>query len=508
MATERPQGEEERNIDIDIIGHGSIGEKAQQLVLKTAGLRQLGFHTPQRVVLADGFFDSFFQRNSLGSTLTDVSQENDTYQRIRNGSLTPEQFQILSGVAHSYSDGPLVVRSSAEGDARGTGTYSSVFTENQPGKVRKAVQEVLASYFSEDAIAFRRDAQTGEGMGIIIEPILGQYMETYGDTFFTPVLSGFGYTSTSRGEGYVTAVPGLGGAVESRLGERLTRRALEEVDGSLYEYVYKESQSMYGSQPMRRSALLRTDKSFGNFGEYSGLAYSPPTPYWKGGVLNQSIAFPKDINEALYRMNLLPFFAQIEHMEEIFKKPQYFEWIMTIDQGQPAYWIVQIADVDKKLDLIDFGSFGKPLFTAHTITGSGIKDCVNIVNCWNPQDIEPLHRFNDKNENYVLLYSSRLSTRGQHRFENLSYSDFSNASVFLEIQDATHAGDPIAHLGGQLDMTGKLFGVLDYRDEVAPDWKTFRAGEKEIDGIRVYQGLVKAVASERQNQMVICLEKP
>ena len=113
-----------------------------------------------------------------------------------------------------------MLRSSAEGDARGTGTYKSAYTENGLPIVRKTLQNVLSSYFSQDAIAFRRDANTGEGFAIIIEPMIGQKIDNW---CFAPVLSGFGYTSTSRGEGYISAVPGLGGGVESKDIEKITK---------------------------------------------------------------------------------------------------------------------------------------------------------------------------------------------------------------------------------------------------------------------------------------------
>lgn len=56
---------------------------------------------------------------------------------------------------------------------------------------------------------------------------------------------------------------------------------------------------------------------------------------------------------------------------------------------------------------------------------------------------------------------------------------------------------------GQLNLTGKLFGVLDYDAEIPPQWDKFNAKEMDEGGIRVYQGKVKVVASERQNKMVI-----
>ena len=54
-----------------------------------------------------------------------------------------------------------------------------------------------------------------------------------------------------------------------------------------------------------------------------------------------------------FHLNMNPFFEMMDQMEEAFGKPQYFEWAMTIDNGIPKYWILQIADIDKRLDHFD-----------------------------------------------------------------------------------------------------------------------------------------------------------
>ena len=110
------------------------------------------------------------------------------------------------------------------------GNQVATQAENKFGIVRRTLQNVLASYFSQDAIAFRRDANTGEGFAIIVEPIIGQNI---GDWCFAPVLSGFGYTSTSRGDGYVSVVPGLGGGVDTKEVEKISRMDLQKFKGNL-----------------------------------------------------------------------------------------------------------------------------------------------------------------------------------------------------------------------------------------------------------------------------------
>lgn len=497
---EADTGEHGYSPDFLIIGQGEIGEKAQQLMDKTPVLRRLGFRAPRRTILAERWFDDFFQRNGLGENLRDITPSEDIQGRIRRGSLTLEQFSTLEQICGSYGDTPLVVRSSAKGDARGTGTYLSVFSENQSSEVRKALQAVLASYFSPDAIAFRRDAQTGEGFGIIIEPIIGLDI----DGAIAPILSGFGYTSTSRGEGYINVVPGLGCGVESRDGERISRGKFIENEGDvlgLAHYIYLERTSMFdGEKALKRSALLRTDKDSNR--HYSGQVFFPRSKYDKARVRNTTFDYPREIERVLNSVNFLPVFSSMQQMEQIFGKPQYFEWAMTTEAGRPVFWIVQIADVNQNVDSMEFGNFGHVMFEGHTVTGTGEKEATKIVDCWNSTDIDALHQFNQHNQGYVLLFSSRVTRRvGTDR--KLGYSDFSNASVFLEIQDAHHVGDPVAHLGGQLDMTGKLFAVLDYDAENPPDFDMFHKRGQTEDGLRVFHGQIKVIASEKKNRMVV-----
>lgn len=299
------------NADIKIIGDGNIGEKARQLVEKTPTLRSIGFHTPTRIVLAEGFFDGFLQRNEFGVSLSEAEQIQNVENKVRNGTFSLNDFSTIQTITESSENTPLVIRSSAEGDARGTGIYKSEFSHPGVRFVRKAIQKVLASYFSADARTFRQDAKTGEGFGIIIEPLIGQQLDRY-EYFFAPVLSGFGYTSTSQGESFVNVVPGIGGGVETRNGERLLKSVMERFDGSLQKYIdCQRDQVTYGIAVSKHSALLRTLN--GRYSsDYSGRAYSPPARfgnhYQRGGVEDTSFDFKLPIALALHDLNLISFF--------------------------------------------------------------------------------------------------------------------------------------------------------------------------------------------------------
>jgi hypothetical protein len=237
---------------------------------------------------------------------------------------------------------------------------------------------------------------------------------------------------------------------------------------------------------------------------YSGKAYVAPTTWKKYGYVQKArIAFEGDVERDFKKLNLTTFFGMIDRLEKAFGKPQYFEWAMTIENQQPKIWITQIADIDKRLDMLDFNDLGEVIFSGYSVTGTGDKTCGKVACCWNTDDVAKLHEFNQHNSNYVLLFSSRLTSASYGCIRQLQYSDFSNASVFLEIQDASHISNPVAHLGGLLDMTGKFFAVVDYGEESPPNWELFASKETTEHGLKVYQGKVRVLSSERQNRLIV-----
>jgi len=485
---ERETGEIFKNPDFLIIGGGEIGSKASQLIEKTPTLKKLGFHTPKRTVLAEGFFNDFFQKSGLGANLRDVSANADTETVVKNSSFSSEQLETLQTICRSYGDKPLVIRSSAKGDARGTGTYKSVFVDNNITDFNQGLKQVLASYFSPDAIAFRKDAATGEGFGVLIEPIIGHDFE--GE--IAPILSGFGYTSTSRGECHLTIVPGLGCAVESRDGERITKSQIDKYNGILSDYI-DDAQYENGNVARRNVALFRTNEFVCIRDAYRAKVFHP----YEKEIIDSTIEYHDDIKIVFDNLNLNPVFSAMKKMERAFKKPQYFEWAMTAENGKPVFWIIQIADVDKKLDLVDFENSGEVIFTGHTVTGNGVKEASKIVVCYYPDDVGQLDKFNKENKDYILIYSGNLTCSVWKKEKLLNYRNFSNASVLLEIQRSTHSENPLSHFDGQLDMTGKFFGVL-YNDPKIPSGKYL-----EKIYFNVHQGNFKIIVSENQNKIVI-----
>jgi hypothetical protein len=496
---------------VEVIGGvGNVGGKFDQLIQKTPELNRIGFRTPQRIILPEEFFDSFLSRNGLGKTLRQVPQNEATISNILNGNFSREDFETIKGIVERFGDTPIVVRSSAAGDSRGTGIYRSEFTDGHVGNVRKAIQRVLASYFTPDAIQFRQDAKTGEGFALGVEPAIGSWVEEeWGFRYFTPIISGFGYTSTLRDpDGYVVTVPGLGGGVETRGGERLTPHRLQESMGELGTYVYLERDKIFwGRQPLRNSSLLGIR---GGRTEHDARVFLPKSNWEKAGLHDTSFDGQSVVGRGIQDTNLLPLFEMMKDTEKSFGKPQYLEWAVTIKDENATFWIIQISDVERQNNAFEIHAETPPLLEAHSVTGNGKADCKRILIANSHTSAEAIGKYNSVNEDYILVYPSTLVSRGQglNRFNShareLGYHDINKARVILERQNAQHATDPLAHFQGQLDLTGKFFGVLDLDMGWDENYEQLLENAVPIaEGVFEMQGNFQVQSSERENRLLI-----
>ncbi|MBI4412238.1 MAG: hypothetical protein HY541_07130, partial [Deltaproteobacteria bacterium] len=76
--------------------------------------------------------------------------------------------------------------------------------------------------------------------------------------------------------------------------------------------------------------------------------------------------------------------------------------------------------------------------------------------------------------------------------------DIRNAAVLLEVPGRVHAKAPLDHFGGQIEMTGKFFGVVEKNDSDA-----WRARAMEKDGLEVVEGEMEILSSTGQDRLVV-----
>ncbi|MEW6584197.1 MAG: PEP/pyruvate-binding domain-containing protein [Nitrospirota bacterium] len=458
----------------NVIGSGPLGAKAGDLLLKTNHSISARFEPNRRVVLAMGFFDGFYEKNSVLKT----NNPEKRIRRVNDGSFSAPEMELFMQISAGFKGTPIAIRSSAHGDCKGTGTYTSTFYANSEtpqenaNQVANAVKRVVASQFTEDAVAFRKDAGLQEGMAVIIERVIGQPVDDYS---FAPNFSGFGYTHLSERGGFVKVVAGMPtGAVQSKEGEKFVAG---EGDRPEHIFIHKfrgqDSDLKYGRTVERQHDIFGEDGTHAEVNSDKAVR----TFETKGGVL----------------------LRQLENFGELCGNPQYVEWTGVLHGGNLRYTLLQTADIEPKVDYFEFPKDPKNVvFSSSIVTGSGQIECDGLVIAHLGSNLEKLAEFNKKHRNYVLAYNSELVSQEAR----IPYSYVNNASVIIDY-GLHHAADPISHWKGQLDATKHLFLVVDELEKDMLDSLKASGRKENVGNLSVYDVKLRVTASERMQEAVV-----
>ena len=495
---------------IEVIGHGEVGDKARELIDKAEAIRKAGFQTPKRIVLSSDVLQEIFLRNNWGSIFSNFDIDLDLDEAIESAVIPSSVVEVLREILKVHgNEQPLAVRSSAMGDSRGTGIYESHFTEPTSGSLGKTVLMVLASYFSESAREFRRIAGLDEGFGIIIEPLIGNDIEEKG---IGPILSGFGYTSTSGGGPYVSLVPGVGSGVESRFSLKVTEDEYA-ASGSWDNLIAELIRSMNGPshfENLRKLSVLGNTDKLHHYNNRSHAMLFNNDGEGRYGLEKHSI---ERVNASDEEIDLSDLFSRLKQLESGLGSPQYVEWAFTIEDGKPVFWIIQIADVDVETDWVEFSEFdGEMMLSALAYAGNGERLCQNIVLCSTEDELESLEQYNRDHSGYILVYSSMLVNSGKVRgpdeeedyLGKLKFKHFSNAAVVIESADLAHSKEPLEHFSrGLMDSVGMFFGVLDTESIADKVWYTQGVGQTDEHGFDMMPGTFRVRSSTAKQYMAV-----
>jgi predicted nucleotidyltransferase len=160
----------------------------------------------------------------------------DIVQVFKNSQFSADIIKGLSLALDDLGDRPLIVRSSSlledRFGAAFSGKYKSLFLANRGTKQQRlsaltdAIAEVYASTFAPDPIQYRAERNLldfQEGMGVLIQEVVGAYVGDY----FLPAFAGVAFSHNEfrwsprirREDGLVRLVPGLGTRAVDRLGD-------------------------------------------------------------------------------------------------------------------------------------------------------------------------------------------------------------------------------------------------------------------------------------------------
>jgi hypothetical protein len=439
-----------KETSFEVIGGSVIGEKAGMLREHESLIQEAGLQIPPTTVIAGEALLSI--RDRLGNEVSQASEP-----KLPIGA-------ILAGVVAKNADVPaLAVRSSAEGDARGSGIYESVISPNRRRSVGRALQQVLQSFHTEAAKDFRREADLGDAFAVMLQPLVGQALESKtGQALdaddlevYGPPLSGYGYSSTaSDKDGFINVVAGIGGGVSRKGGERITPWIISnlnerELSNMRWRSVGIDDPTPAHDKPVtlrelvgvqryaRIQGWINTESDFrpshGNIfddegrsiggevflsnygpGELSSYSISQTSPEFveipEGSiimeglngekVLGQFIKEDRPLRTAMEAFEPQRFLDTLHDMEAAAGYPLYVEWAMTTHEGGLIPWIVQIAPVEAKgLSSVEAVQFKERYYAANNVVGSGQKQAKKIVTCWNPGDLQHLQDFNSDPDN-------------------------------------------------------------------------------------------------------------
>jgi hypothetical protein len=526
-----------------IIGNGSIGAKAEELRKKTWPSIAAGFVMHHRFVLAMEWMKAFRSRNFHHE---DLFKELNSYQiseMIKKFEFSPEEIEVARKILRALPKTPLVIRSSAHGDCLGTGIYHSEFIANSHSEERnlkellQAIRNVLASEFSANGIAFRKNMGIPDGMAVIIEPVFGVKNRSrpeheFGDgkdeceEFFAPFYGGVGYTSTAYSGPLAGVSAGIPieamkfGGITIKEGDDTTLAELFTDPGAIHKFLGKDE----------RATCIASKRVFENLTRPQGInlenghitdIYSPDV-------------FPKFEQE---RLDWL--FSRIRRLEQLIGRPQRIEWAAIEEQperrtffnmfegvpelkdffrknqkekeSKPIVGMLQIGEIDNKREFYHFSDSKRTIMRSRYVQGTDIRECYGLVWIYNSLELGLLEKYNRENKGYIVVFPEKMTKDLSNRsFESLSFHHLSNSSLVAEVFDSTellhrhHVKTPMSHFGGSLAANNILFMVIPDID-LEKIWERRKVirGNDPLGELWVFEGKFRVTMSDAQQRAVV-----
>ena len=352
-----------------------------------------------------------------------------------------------------------------------------MFTANSESREKNAIalgegiKKVLASQFTENAVSFRKELGIPEGMAVMIEQVVGNFIDK---DFFAPNYSGLGITSVPGGGRLIKLVAGMPTrAVQSTGAIRIVQDDSGQIEILEDSHLYHGNRFLIGETIEAKKDTL--DK-----------------PSWTINSASDSLSLTE---------NLPGLFGKMARLEGLCGCPQYTEWAGVFDGSELKVVILQTADITPKIDYFEFPKTPKNvLASSDYVVGSVQKECSGLVVVHTSWDIPHLRAYNKTHRNYVVAYNDDL----MRMEKQLSGSDVSNASAVIEMPFQLHGGDPIQHWLGELDTRKKVFLISnldpDLLNMICDEGKRTVAPGSTFS---IYDISVKVTASEMLQRAVI-----
>jgi hypothetical protein len=447
-----------------------IGGKAQALRDATPDALKAGFVLPHRTVAAMDVFKSpqhweYAQRVlSEGAdfdTLMNALLSKDDFWRRRSivdiekfereTVFTPDDERTIAQLLKMFQTGvPLVVRSSAHGDACGNGNFASRFVwvndpEEQQRQFKLAVMGVLLSQYKKSALAYRADLGLPEGMAVMFEPVFGgqwksDYEELENELYFGPAFGGYAISGTRDIEPFAVVAPGLPTKAVNFHGARIE----PDRKGDLIDLLY--------------NLRLRTPSAKDDISVVGDLLVLGDRSLFAS---TDSRVSKVDHSDSICpEANSDHIFTKLARFAELRGVRQYVEFGLDYLKRRWQLALLQCADHKQNEDCHYFQG-GKILAEGTSVENGGDKICNGILIVRGENALPAIREMNSLHPGYlILMYTTTLSklTKLSGWWGKLDYASINNANAFLE--SGGHNGHESlgGHLGGGPKEKGMILG--------------------------------------------------
>lgn len=446
-----------------VLGGNIVGDKAAGLYAASPHLQQSQWNFGQQWVIASEVVDRFVRHNGISDGLAYPLYLPQLAESVRQGDFTPELHALMPYLAQQLPQRPLMMRSSAAGDAAGTGTYVSVPTYPTVQHVGTAFREVVASYFSDKAFAYRSKTGAPPELAVMAMPLTAQRVESYSFNreenvpAWASLLSGWGVTQVAGGEALAGMVPGLFLDVEEGDVAVLARQdcaggiMLGDYEHSLYSQLVRAQVSLNPMGPLLIRKLAGRRGFHGScLANDSGL----------GEHLDCGIELAKSVYLGARAWQPQELFDALEQLPALLGAQYYVEWALTLTSSlAPQLWLNQIAH---KRVAHDSGAvpLQGAMFDGVAAYGSGRRRLDGLVEIFNADELPALRKYNATHQNYGLIYRAQLASGFGDAGLNIAACGNAGA-LFCFGADAHALRRPIDHWGGALEAMDIWFGTVE-----------------------------------------------
>lgn len=427
--------------DVKIFGTGSLGGKGEGLV-KINECQIPKAHKLSTRVLTTTFFDRFIERN---------------------GKLEDEELNIIASILQKLGNIPISVRSSATneaivsedgGDSVHAGENTSfMLPNNHPDFSIRFNQLKQAIYHIYNDFIRSQPPESGEKMGIVINPIPGIHDDTFAGAVYYPLVSGVansffpyalktqipeeGFARIAFGHGYATVLDDFPVISMATIRNPLPLKLLGERQRFFYAIDMTQNEMLKGDE---LETMKKLNIKFADYQNTKILGRIKDLISFETLVEKDSFGFKSGLLEIMNTIS-----SKISSHYQI-------EFVFNVGRGKAdtesgTFHVVQLTQLPVlKLEKVCFPDHvGETYISASNFQGHGVKKGISHALVVSPflytkdshdELREKISVFNrsmrSRNEQYIIVVPGRLGSRNRDWGIQVDYKEVDRAAAIFE----------------------------------------------------------------------------